>query len=127
METRTPMFFERVEVVPGSGGGGQFRGGHGLRRDIRFLAAGEFLTVMKKTKSPPWSLQGGGQPVPTRTILFPGTPQERKVGTARTSVVAGDRVTILTAGGGGYGEPATRDSNAVREDQRDGLDVSKTG
>ena len=127
METRTPMFFERVEVIPGSGGGGQFRGGHGLRRDIRFLAAGEFLTVMKKTKSPPWSLQGGGQPVPTRTILFPGTPQERKVGTARTSVVAGDRVTILTAGGGGYGDPATRDSNAVREDQRDGLDVSKTG
>jgi N-methylhydantoinase B len=97
-----------------------------LRRDIRFLADGEFLTVMKKTKSPPWSLQGGGQPVPTRTILFPGTSQERKVGTARTSVVAGDRVTILTAGGGGYGDPAKRGKKAVREDQRDGLDVSKS-
>ena len=82
---------------------------------------------MKKTKSPPWSLQGGGEPVPTRTILFPGTPKERKVGTARTAVVAGDRVTILTAGGGGYGDSAQRDPNAIREDQRDGLEASKSG
>lgn len=124
METRTPMFFERVEMVPGSGGPGQYRGGLGLRRDIRFLASGEFLTVMKKTKSRPWSLVGAGQPASTRTILFPGTDRERKVGTARTRVEAGDRVRIMTAGGGGYGDPTARDPALIEQDRIDGLAAS---
>jgi len=32
----------------------------------------------------------------------------------------GDRVTLLTAGGGGHGDPKDRDPEAVREDVREG-------
>jgi N-methylhydantoinase B len=35
-------------------------------------------------------------------------------------VAAGDRVRLLTAGGGGHGEPGRRDPAAVREDVAEG-------
>jgi len=121
LETKTTMLIERAELRRDSGGPGRFRGGLGLRRDIRFLTDGEFLTVTKKTKSPPWALEGGHEPDPNTVILFPDTPKEQRVSTRRTQVAAGDQVTLLTAGGGGYGDPALRDPDKVRQDVADGL------
>ena len=40
--------------------------------------------------------------------------------TKRLRVVPGDRVTLLTAGGGGHGDPADRDPAAVRHDVAEG-------
>ncbi|MDG4831008.1 hydantoinase B/oxoprolinase family protein [Solwaraspora sp. WMMD1047] len=120
LEARTGMFFERVEMRTDSGGPGRFRGGVGLRRDIRFVSAGEFLSVIKKTRSAPWALAGGGQPEPNQVIVFPGTDREARVSTRRTAMLPGDRVTILTAGGGGHGDPALRDPAAVRRDVAEG-------
>nr|MDT0657709.1 hydantoinase B/oxoprolinase family protein [Micromonospora sp. DSM 115978] len=120
LEARTGMFFERVEMRTDSGGVGRFRGGVGLRRDIRFTSAGEFLSVIKKTRSAPWALAGGRQPEPNQVIVFPGTDREARVSTKRTAVVPGDRVTLLTAGGGGHGDPADRDPAAVRRDVAEG-------
>ncbi|TBL32135.1 hypothetical protein EYA84_19695 [Verrucosispora sp. SN26_14.1] len=40
--------------------------------------------------------------------------------TRRTAVVAGDRVSLLTAGGGGHGDPGLRDPEAVRRDVAEG-------
>ncbi len=116
LEAKTGMFFERVEIRTDSGGAGRFRGGCGLRRDIRFVTDGEFLSVIKKTKSAPWALDGGQQPEPNRVVVFPGTDRERQVSTKRTAVRVGDRVTLLTAGGGGHGAPDGRDPAAVRQD-----------
>ncbi|HLU44724.1 MAG TPA: hydantoinase B/oxoprolinase family protein [Natronosporangium sp.] len=120
LEARTGMFFERLEIRTDSGGAGRFRGGPGLRRDIRFVTPGEFLTVIKKTKSRPWALAGGREPEPNQVVVFPGTDRERRVSTARTTVRPGDRVTLLTAGGGGHGDPRLRDPAAVREDVAEG-------
>jgi N-methylhydantoinase B len=121
LEAKTGMFFERVEMRTDSGGAGRFRGGVGLRRDIRFVTAGEFLSVIKKTRSRPWALAGGSEPEPNQVIVFPGTPREASVSTKRTRVEVGDRVTLLTAGGGGHGEPGERDPAAVREDVAEGF------
>jgi N-methylhydantoinase B len=120
LEAKTGMFFERVEIRTDSGGAGRFRGGCGLRRDIRFVTDGEFLSVIKKTRSAPWALDGGRQPEPNQVVVFPGTARERRISTKRTPVRAGDRVTLLTAGGGGHGEPAGRDPAAVRHDVQEG-------
>ena len=51
IEARSGMRFERLEIRADSGGAGRFRGGCGLRRDIVFDGDGEFLSVIKKTKS----------------------------------------------------------------------------
>jgi N-methylhydantoinase B len=84
------------------------------------VTPGEFLTVVKKTRSRPWALAGGHRPEPTQVIVHPGTDRERRVSTARTRVRPGDRVTLLTAGGGGHGDPRDRDPAAVRRDVADG-------
>jgi N-methylhydantoinase B len=120
LEARTGMFFERMEIRTDSGGAGRFRGGCGLRRDIRFVTDGEFLSVIKKTRSAPWALDGGRQPAPNQVVVFPGTDREHRVSTKRTPVRAGDRVTLLTAGGGGHGDPSGRDPAAVRHDVAEG-------
>ncbi|MET7397789.1 hydantoinase B/oxoprolinase family protein [Dactylosporangium sp. NPDC005572] len=120
LEAKTGMFFERMEIRTDSGGAGRFRGGPGLRRDIRFVTPGEFLSVVKKTRSRPWASDGGAAPEANRVVVFPGTAQERAVSTRRTTVAVGDRVTVLTAGGGGHGDPALRHPDAVREDVADG-------
>lgn len=120
LETKTTMFFERVEMRQDSGGEGEFRGGVGIRRDIMFMTDGEFLTVAKKTKTRPWALAGGREPEANAFILFPGTDREKRVGTYRTPVRKGDRALNLTAGGGGYGHPFGRRIERVVEDVRDG-------
>jgi N-methylhydantoinase B len=121
LEARTGMFFERVELRTDSGGAGRFRGGVGLRRDIRFVTPGEFLSVIKKTRSRPWALAGGQEPEPNQVVVFPGTDREARVSTKRTRVEVGDRVRLLTAGGGGHGAPGERDPEAVREDVAEGF------
>ncbi len=39
---------------------------------------------------------------------------------AEVEIAAGDRVTFLTAGGGGYGDPRERDRALVRRDLAEG-------
>ena len=63
--------------------------GAALRRDIRFVTPGEFLTVIKKTKSRPWALAGGREPEPNQVVVFPGTDREHRVSTSPDSGGAG--------------------------------------
>jgi N-methylhydantoinase B len=92
----------------------------GERRSIRFLTAGEFLSVTKKTKTRPWALAGGHEPEPISMRIFADTPAERRVGTHRAKVSTGDRAVYMTAGGAGYGPPEQRAPEAVLEDVLEG-------
>jgi N-methylhydantoinase B len=121
LEARTAMRVDRFELRPLSFGNGQFRGGPGVVRDIVFTAPGEFLTIAKKTLTRPWSIAGGEEPDPSCFFLFAGTEREKRAGTARVKVKAGDRVRIETAGGAGYGPPDRRDAIFAEEDRLDGL------
>ena len=120
LEMKTPMLVERLELQTDSGGAGEYRGGLGQRRDLRFTASGELISVMKKSKTRPWALAGGREPEPNAMILFPGTESERRVGTARTAVQREDRASNRTAGGGGYGNPKKREPTRVLDDVLDG-------
>ena len=46
VETTLPIRVERYELLPDSGGAGQYRGGLGLRRDIRVLTGGTALNLL---------------------------------------------------------------------------------
>lgn len=120
LESKTTMLIERLEFRTDSGGAGRFRGGAGLARQIRFLGRGEFLSVVKKTRTTPWGLAGGGDGLTNGFVLFPGTERERAVSTNREQVEPGDRVLVLSGGGGGHGATAERDIEAIREDVREG-------
>jgi N-methylhydantoinase B len=120
LESKTGMRVEKLELRQDSAGAGKFRGGCGLERHLRFVSDGELLSVMKKTKTRPWSLAGGGEPEANGIIFFPGTEREKRVGTYREKVSAGDRAINLTAGGGGHGRASERDPQRVLEDVLDG-------
>jgi len=121
LEMRSGMLFDRVELRCDSGGAGRFRGGAGLRRDIRFRSPGEFLSVIKKTRTRPWALEGGAEPEPNQVLVYADSDRQKTVSTQRNPVAVGDRIRLLTAGGGGHGDPGTRERAAVVEDIAEGL------
>ena len=120
MEIRTGMLMNSLELRCDSGGAGRFRGGLGATRKIAFRTSGEFLTVTKKTKTRPWALAGGCDTDPISMVLFPGTAKEKRVGTYRAQVAAGDQAIYETAGGAGYGPAREREPSLVLEDVLEG-------
>ncbi|WP_049936819.1 hydantoinase B/oxoprolinase family protein [Haloplanus natans] len=122
LETVYPVRVRRYEYRPDTGGGGEFRGGLGLRRDIEVLEDGvAFSLLADRRRHPPYGLAGGeagalGEDYLTRA----GGDTERIPGKSTHDLDAGDVVSIRTPGGGGFGDPADRDPDAVARDLRFG-------
>jgi N-methylhydantoinase B len=73
---------------------------------------------MDRTVLPPWGLQGGDNCVPYRVVLTAPDRHEQLVPpqTNRMPIPAGSLVSVRTGGGGGWGDPLTRDTAAVHAD-----------
>ena len=76
LEKRFPVRLEEFTVRPGSGGAGQWRGGHGLIRRLRFLAPVTVTTLSNHRTIPPFGGDGGapghGGPQLGRTARWRG-------------------------------------------------------
>lgn len=114
----------RYEVVPDSGGPGRHRGGTALRLDVRLLHPNVVFTArgMERTKFQPWGLDGGKAGASSDCLINPDTANERQIGKVNVEhLSAGDVISLRTPGGGGYGDPLTRDPGKVLSDVLDGL------
>lgn len=120
LEHKAPLLHHRLELIPDSGGAGRHRGGVGVLREVSYLAEAEVLSMKKKSKTRPWAMHGGQEPEPSGMVIWPGTDREIRVGMYRATLAVGDRFINTTAGGGGYGDPLTRDPEAVVADVLDG-------
>jgi N-methylhydantoinase B len=122
-EMHAPVFVERLELIPDSAGAGRFRGGMALRRDVRLLAEhGRVTNLGDRHVNPPFGLEGGHSGACARTILNPGTPNERALHSKGTyEMQKGDVLSMQTAGAGGFGDPALRDPALVWRDVQAGL------
>lgn len=120
LEHKATLLHERLELRTDSGGPGRFRGGVGIRRDVRFTSPGEVLSMKKKTKTRPWGLRGGGEAETNAMLVYPETPREQRARMERFPMAEGDRFWNYSGGGGGYGDPLERDPAAVVEDVLDG-------
>ena len=95
------MRVERFELAAGSGGAGRWAGGDGIVRSIRVLEPATLSLLTDRRRHRPAGRAGG----------LPGTPGRNEHNgeplPAKTSrpLAAGDVVTIVTPGGGGYGPP----------------------
>jgi N-methylhydantoinase B len=118
IEQRYPLIVERVGLYPDSGGPGQFRGGMGYLKDVRTLVDGFFLVNSERTAFAPFGVNGGMAAKPGGLIINPGERTEREILYSREAIPVkrGDVIRILTAGGGGWGDPLLRDPEAVRRD-----------
>ncbi|MFQ5522749.1 MAG: hydantoinase B/oxoprolinase family protein [Acidimicrobiia bacterium] len=122
-EAVQPIVVEHFGLIPNSGGPGRFRGGCGVRRDMRILGEEvKFTNLSERQKFAPFGLFGGESGALGATVINPDEPSERKVeGKASLDLEYGDVVSFRLCGGGGYGDPTTRDPQAVARDVRLGL------
>ena len=106
IEHRYPVRLHRFAIRGGSGGGGQWRGGDGLVREIEFLAPLEFSILSQHRVSAPYGMAGGGEGAVGRQVIIRADGSRRELGGIDgCEVAAGDRVVLETPGGGGYGSP----------------------
>ena len=96
-----PLRVNRYAIRRGSGGAGLHPGGDGLIREYEFLAPAQMTLLTERRNMAPWGLQGGSDGRPGVNRLN-GEPLPPKVA---LEVAAGDRLTLETPGGGGWGEP----------------------
>ena len=121
-EIKYPFVIERHMFVPDSGGAGRYRGGLGIELTYRCLRACKGNINFDRTVTPPWGLNGGlsGRVSLARIQRADGTVETVHKAT-NIAFRPGDRVTFITAGGGGYGDPSERDPELVRHDVAMGL------
>ena len=106
LEMRMPVRLERLRVRAGSGGSGAARGGDGIERRLRLLAAAElcFTGQQRRTGAP--GVDGGLAGAPgEQAILRADGRTEPLPGIVHAWLEAGDSVEIRTPGGGGAGTP----------------------
>ncbi|GIW98853.1 MAG: 5-oxoprolinase [Pirellulaceae bacterium] len=111
LEARYPVRLVDFRLRPGSGGRGRFRGGEGVLREIEFLTEVNvtLLTSRRNPQWPPFAL-AGGEPgaIGENWLVRPDQPPQRLPASGQFVARAGDRLRILTPGGGGYGSPQDR-------------------
>jgi len=120
-EANHPVVVERFELIADSAGAGTFRGGCGIRRDMKFLADdGKLTNLSERQRFAPYGLFGGKSGVLARTVINPG-PGERVVhGKASVDFGYGDVISFQQSGAGGYGPPFEREASRVLEDVLEG-------
>jgi 5-oxoprolinase (ATP-hydrolysing) len=107
LELRYPVVLEEFSIRRGSGGAGQWHGGDGSRRRIRFKEAMSGIIVASRRNVPPFGLQGGADGAAGRQwVERSGGAVETLTGTDQAELLPGDVFGIETPGGGGYGAPA---------------------
>lgn len=115
-----PLLVERYELVQDSGGPGKFRGGLGLRREMRLLDhEGRYRIHGTRQEVPPWGVFGGdaGALGYFEKRLSDGTVE--RVHHAEGVLAAGESIAVITPGAGGYGPVSERDPELVKSDLRE--------
>ena len=101
MERRFPVRVLEHAVRRNSGGRGQQSGGDGVRRTLEFKAAAHVSILSERRASAPFGLHGGEAAQPGQNLLNGRV----LAGAVSFDVQAGDQLTLLTPGGGGFGAP----------------------
>jgi N-methylhydantoinase B len=99
LEMKFPLRVTRYELRRGSGGSGAHHGGDGLVREFEFLAPATVSLLTERRHHAPWGLNGGGAGARGENLLNDQTLPPK----TSLQVRVGDRLTIKTPGGGGWG------------------------
>ena len=123
LEAKFPVLIRRYDYNVEAGvGAGKHRGGFGLVREYEIESDGAILYASYgRTATRPWGVDGGREGSLNGIEIVRGGSLRRLTRTPRFPLESGDRVRILTGGGGGWGDPFARDPDAVARDVRDDL------
>jgi len=132
-ETRYPWLVEKFELTPDSGGAGKFRGGLGAEKVLKCNS--ELITISQMTdrhRIAGYGLFSGKEGGYGATLIQKDGSTEfkdvvegyNKISPSKYSNIPihrGDRVKIVTPGGGGYGSPLERDKRLIKQDIEEGF------
>jgi N-methylhydantoinase B len=121
VENQAPIRVERYELVPDSGGAGEWRGGMSVLRQLRFL--GERATLQLRAdrrRHSPYGLMGGRDGATSNNLLDDGKSWSQLPTKFTRPLEKGQAMRHTTAGAGGYGDPRRRDPELVLADVIDG-------
>jgi N-methylhydantoinase B len=111
LELEYPMRVERYELAEGSGGNGKHRGGDGVVRSIRVLEEATVNLLTDRRRHAPHGLRGGapgavGRNYLDRMAVGDGLVRQELPPKVAQLLAAGDVLTVVTPGGGGWGNAA---------------------
>jgi chromatin segregation and condensation protein Rec8/ScpA/Scc1 (kleisin family) len=104
LEVEFPLRVCRYELRRGTGGGGRFRGGDGLLRELEALAGMEFSLLSERRRHRPAGARGGAPGAPGRNRLLVAGAERELPAKASGSLPVGARLRIESPGGGGFGQ-----------------------
>lgn len=104
LERRFPVRLWRFGIRRGSGGAGAQPGGDGLVRELEALTPITVTMLAQRRTRAPFGLEGGAAGEPGQNLLMRGGGEATPFA-GSVALEAGDRIRILTPGGGGYGPP----------------------
>lgn len=128
MELLYPVVCMEREFKMDSAGAGKYRGGLGIQVSWRLLQNATMNVGMGRSRFGPPGVCGGKDGMPSSVILNMGTAEEKVIGGYTEDheylmtmfdnypMKAGETVTMITQGGGGYGNPSERDPALVKKD-----------
>ena len=109
LEERFPVVLEAFSIRRNSGGAGRFQGGDGVQRTIRFKKDMEVSILSSRRKIPPLGAAGGGNAQTGVNLVRRSSGSVETLKCAESALLkAGDAITIMTPGGGGYGPCADK-------------------
>lgn len=106
-ERRYPVILRQFSIRPQSGGKGKYRGGNGAIREIEFRQPVQVSILSERRVIAPHGIQGGEDGSRGVNLWVRGRCKSviNLGGKNTVNVEAGDRITIMTPGGGGCGRP----------------------
>ena len=125
LEAKLPLLIRRYGFnVEGGVGAGRRRGGFGLVREYEMRRDG--VTVfcgISRNATPPWGMDGGGLGSCNYVEVEDAATQRvtRLHHHPNWPVNKGDRVRVISGGGGGWGDPRDRGAADIAADIKDGL------
>lgn len=119
-EKRYPVILHEFSIRDGSGGDGLHKGGNGVIRDIQFTYPNlEVSCLMERRALAPFGLLGGDDGLRGKNYWLRKSDSDGKYrrislgGKCTVKVGKGDRVIIMTPGGGGFGSKANKESGSL--------------
>ena len=123
-ERANPIITTECEILRDSAGPGRWRGGLGVVKTSRMLAAADTVIsyICDRERAVVWGIEGGLPSSPHGlTLTRAGSNRSERLGAifSDVSIGEGDVFSRPTAGGGGFGDPLERDPALVLEDVKD--------
>jgi N-methylhydantoinase B len=121
LEQEHPVRAHSFRLRMDSGGAGQWRGGLGVERTVEVLADVTISMRTDKQEIPPRGRHGGLDGAGAAWLLHRADGSTEVLRSKETNIPlrAGDTVTMLSAGGGGFGPPTARRADLVAADIAD--------